>query len=280
MRSVALHSRLERCALSSHRSVRRTVRALGNALVLQRGWWYLARELGGRRVVACYRMRSGSVIHLRHPDIDDWIMWEIYNLQMYRPPAEVSAYFEQVRRLRVLDVGAHVGLFGRYVLDTIAGAEITSIEPSPANLCLLGRTAAHESKRWRVIEAAAATSAGHARLTVPADGRMHFGALSTDGPCSVRTIDVFPLLADSDFAKIDIEGAEWPILADRRFCRDQVPPVLVIEFHPRGAPHPSPKEALVKHLTEAAEYTDVLFVHGTLMQGVAWAWDATRMRSG
>jgi FkbM family methyltransferase len=260
--------------------VRRAARALGNALVLEKSWWYLARELGGRRVVGSYKMRSGSVIHLRHPDVDDWIMWEIFNLQMYRPPPEIIAHFERLHHLRVLDVGAHVGLFGRYVLDTIAGAEITSVEPSPANLRLLGCTASQESKRWRIIDAAAATSAGHARLTVPADGRMHFGMLSADGSCPVRTIDVFPLLADSDFAKIDIEGSEWPILADRRFCRDHLPPVLAIEFHPNGAPSSSPKDALVKYLTEAAEYTDVLLVQGTAMQGVAWAWDATRLQAG
>jgi FkbM family methyltransferase len=223
-------------------------------------------------------LRSGSVIYLRQPDIDDWIVWEIFNLRMYEPPAKVDAYLQRLPRPRILDVGAHVGLFGRYMLDTLPRAEITSVEPSPASFELLRRAAAAEPGRWRAVAAAAATSAGHARLTVPADGRLHFGTLSTAGTCPVATIDVFPLLAASDLAKIDIEGGEWPILTDSRFSPEGVPPVLAIEYHPLGAPQPSPREVLVDCLTKRAGYTSVLPVQGSATQGVVWAWDDARIR--
>jgi FkbM family methyltransferase len=270
---------IERLALSSRRSVRRTARAVGNARLFDGGWRYSARELGRRPVTASYRLRSGSVVYLRHPDIDDWIVWEIFNLRMYEPPPQVTAYLEQLPRARILDVGAHVGLFGRYILDTLCRAEVTSIEPSPASFELLRRTAASEPGRWRTIAAAAATSDGCARLTVPGDGRLHFATLSAAGTCPVTTIDVFPLLAASDLAKIDIEGGEWPILRDSRFSEGRVPPVLAIEYHPRGAPAPSPRAALLDCLIGRAGYTSVLSVQGSVRQGVVWAWDDARIRT-
>ena len=51
----------------------------------------------------------------------------------------------------------------------------------------------------------------------------------------VEVVDVLPEVVAADFLKIDIEGGEWPILADRRF-RDVRARALVMEYHRMGSP--------------------------------------------
>ena len=53
----------------------------------------------------------------------------------------------------------------------------------------------------------------------------------------VKSLDVFPYLAESDFVKMDIEGSEWQLIADRRFA-DVPAAVLVVEWHSEGCPYP------------------------------------------
>ena len=89
-------------------------------------------------------------------------------------------------------------------------------------------------------------------------------------PGSIPAIDIFEHLFGADFVKMDIEGGEWPILADPRLA-DLGPMTWVIEFHRAGAPSLPAHEA-ARSLFEAAGFTvghEELnyWGHGTL-----WAW--------
>ena len=68
----------------------------------------------------------------------------------------------------------------------------------------------------------------------------------------VEAVDVFPLLADCDLIKIDIEGAEWEILQDPRFA-DLRASHVILEYHPRLCPADDP-QALAQHILEASGY--------------------------
>jgi hypothetical protein len=64
-------------------------------------------------------------------------------------------------------------------------------------------------------------------------------------------VDVLPQLADADLVKIDIEGAEWPILADDRF-RELKARLVVLEYHAECSPQPDPAAAAEQALVSAA----------------------------
>ncbi len=70
--------------------------------------------------------------------------------------------------------------------------------------------------------------------------------------------------------KIDIEGAEWGLLADPRFAALQ-PRVLVLEYHEDGCPGPDPAQVA----EEALRGAGLEVVHaGTKPQfgaGIVWA---------
>jgi Methyltransferase FkbM domain len=81
---------------------------------------------------------------------------------------------------------------------------------------------------------------------------------------------VLPLIADADLLKIDIEGSEWPILADSRF-KTLSARAVVLEYHPQGAPGPDPAAAAAGLLRAAAFAVGKPFdVRGHA--GVMWAW--------
>ena len=89
-------------------------------------------------------------------------------------------------------------------------------------------------------------------MTDPALGALHAGISSTfpflkgtsllePQTRQVQRQDVFPFLEASDLVKIDIEGAEWEILADARFHR-LASRALVLEYHPAYTPEPDPHQ--------------------------------------
>ncbi len=60
---------------------------------------------------------------------------------------------------------------------------------------------------------------------------------------------MFHHLRDVDILKMDIEGGEWAILADRRLA-ETPPKVLMLEYHSRLCPDSDPKRAAAARLTE------------------------------
>ena len=87
----------------------------------------------------------------------------------------------------------------------------------------------------------------------------------------VQAIDVFPFLDDVDLLKIDIEGAEWPLLTDPRFQAD-VARAVALEFHPFGCPSPD-AGAFARTLLEDRGYETVASsFHLPPGYGMLWAW--------
>ncbi|MCY7400938.1 MAG: FkbM family methyltransferase, partial [Nocardioides sp.] len=121
-----------------------------------------------------------------------------------------------------------------------------------------------------LIEAAAMTRSGHAVLTSGSDAGRRVGFSEHPVTGSMPAVDIFEHLKGSDFVKMDIEGGEWPILADPTLA-DLSPMTWVIEFHRAGAPSLPAHEA-ARSLFEAAGFqvgyeSLNYWGHGTL-----WAW--------
>lgn len=229
---------------------------------------FAAREALASRAVAAYRLRSSGLwVIVRHGTGDVVTLGEVFHRPDYAPPAPVAAALGAAPR--IVDLGANVGMFGLYALGRWPHARITGYEPDPANAALHERAIERNGlqERWRLLRAAAGTAAGRARF---AAGGVALSHLDAGGQIEVAVCDVLRELAGADLAKIDIEGGEWAILADPRFAAAP-PRALVLEYHPRGCPSPSPAAA-VRELLVAAGLVVMPLWERSDGHGMLWAW--------
>jgi FkbM family methyltransferase len=246
-----------------------------------------SNELFLRRRVRSYRLRgSGWRIFIRHPMSDAWVVHEVLGRSVYRPPAEVRRVIGASPS--IVDLGAHVGAATLLFLEAFPEAAVVAVEPNPQTAALLRRTIEANAlgPRCEVREAAAGVAAGSATI----DGFSLLSHLVRDGveeavdhfpflrryqdPGAARSrvevIDVLPLLERADLVKMDIEGAEWPILQDPRLAQTPLK-AIVLEYHPQGAPEADTTGAVRKALQTAGFTVGEPFDqhHGV---GLVWAW--------
>jgi FkbM family methyltransferase len=256
------------------RPVERLVALLNRSRVVEgaRGR-FLAREVLARGSVASYRVTgAGTPVLLRHGTPDVVTLDEVFLARDYDLPGPVSQALAGLDRgPRVVDLGANAGYFGAFVLGRFPDAELVAVEPDPDNAELLRRAvaASGRAERWRVVEACAATREGTVRFLA---GRHSLSRLAgEDEPgIEVAAVDAFEHLEGADLAKVDIEGAEWPLLADPRLGRGSLR-AIVVEYHPAGCPEPEPGPAARRLLADAGfEVLD-----GSQRgdgYGVVWGW--------
>ena len=223
-----------------------------------------------RATVDEYRLRgTKAAVYLRRRTRDVDILAEIFTEGSYEPPTHVEALLRGP--LRILDLGANVGLFGLYALQRWPGSALVSFEPDPENYALLERTAASHP-RWRIHESAVSNDTEPIRFASGqyAEGRAAVAELSA---ITVPCADVFTFTGSQrfDLVKMDIEGGEWPILTDARLAQLPVR-VLVMEWHEHRCPHPSPR-VYACDLLAAAGFVHQRHEPGRFASnGLLWAW--------
>jgi FkbM family methyltransferase len=223
---------------------------------------YLLREVRRRPSAARYTLtESGLTVVLRHHTDDTAILGEIFTDGYYELPAGVTS---QLRALgasaKLVDLGAHIGLFGLWMAGRLPQARLTAFEPDPANLAQLRQVMALNdvAARWSLIDACAgnydgatgfaAVGASTSAMAAPGDG---------DANVRARVVDVFAHLGDADVVKIDIEGGEWAILLDPRWT--EVPArVVLMEYHPRLCPRDDARGLAIETLERAGFDVDVV----------------------
>ncbi len=223
-----------------------------------------------RATVDEYRLRgTDAAVYLRGRTRDVDILAEIFSAGSYEPPAQVEALLRGP--LRILDLGANIGLFALYALQRWLGSTLESFEPDPENFALLERTAARH-RRWRIHEAAVSNHAEPIRFAAGqyAEGR---AAVHEDDTITVPCADLFAFVGSQrvDLLKMDIEGGEWPILTDTRLA--YLPArVVVMEWHEHRCPHASPR-AYAADLLAAAGFVHQCHEPGRFASnGLLWAW--------
>jgi len=234
-------------------------------------WTKLMR---GSRNAFTYRLRAdGRKIVIRHGTVDVAVIWEIFDERTYAIPVAPRHALEGLGRpIRLVDLGANIGLGARFLDGDLRVAEVIAYEPVTANLAILERNRAADpsGRRWHIIDAAAFTRDAEVAFATRSatDGR-----ISDDGGAQTVRVparDVFRDLARADLLKMDIEGGEWAILQDPRFGETPLQAV-VMEFHTWGCPEPDP-EGCARRLFQGAGFTVGPVTHAGPGVGMLWAW--------
>ena len=252
----------------------RVASVLIQASTVRGSFRFIWRELSASGRLAHYRLRrSGRIALIRHNTADPIVLEEIFYTGHYELPDEVARILNALRRPPVLlDLGANIGLFGVWALERFPGARITAFEPDPKNVAVARRCieANGVGDQVRLIEAAATDRDGRVAFLA---GQFSRSRIEPDvGGLEVKAVDVFPYFEGVDFAKVDIEGGEWAILADPRFRELRVP-TLALEYHPDQAPGPDPRSSALEAVRSAGYEAEVVQEFGP-GQGMLWAWRA------
>jgi FkbM family methyltransferase len=237
---------------------------------------FTLRQLHSTGSAHVYRVReSGLRVLLAHGTPDVLTLDQAFSQHVYEPPEAVRAALRALGRpLRAIDLGANIGLWGLWLHGRFAVAHVTALEPDPENVAKHRRQIALNDLdgSWELVQAAATCADGPVPFTV---GRTTTGRIGGDGDAgtaAVAGLDVFALLGDVDLLKVDIEGAEWPILSDPRLAGMRVP-VVMFEYHPHDAPSANPGED-ARLALEAVGYKTQP-VHGAADgTGIVWGWRA------
>jgi FkbM family methyltransferase len=200
------------------------------------GLKYLTWQVLGRPYALWLRSRSGPEFQLRprgesNRNNDVGVAYEIFVHRYYVPPIWIPP--ERVRL--ITDLGANVGLSCLYFLATYWAARVIAFEPHPDHAAQFHLNVARNRFTDRVTLHEAAAGTANARAWISDEGSSSQLSVNEGEGYQIDVVDVFPLLAGRrvDILKMDIEGSEYELLEDPRFCDLDVR-ALVMEWHPRA----------------------------------------------
>lgn len=239
-------------ALLDWQPVRHAASARRLGALVRESAQYAAADLLGLVGVRRYHLRRGGrPVLLRHGTADVWTFVEVFARRLYEPPPAVADALKRAEAPLVIDLGANIGMFGLDLLTRCPHARVVAYEPDAESAAihrrLLRLNAAND--RWRLVEACAGTHAGTVAFLRGQQTESRIVSSRVPGSVDVPIADVMPLFADAELVKIDIEGGEWPLLADPRFGAARS---VVLEYHPHGCPSDDP----------ARSARDILRSHG------------------
>ncbi len=160
----------------------------------------------------------------------DWQHWEPDTIPAFARFAKTSA--------RVLDVGAHTGVYTLYTCALNPEAEVFSFEPLPQPYSRLVENCelnAFES-RCKTFQAAASDGAGHARFHIAEDATMS-RIVDSGGELDVPVVrldEVVPLDGKTNLVKMDVEGHEYRALLGMQGIMNDSHPAILFECNPGG----------------------------------------------
>jgi FkbM family methyltransferase len=185
------------------------------------------------------RIAFGENVALMPDDAVVGLCRELILQRIYMPAGH------SVPRGLVIDAGAHVGVYSLMVAGS--AERVIALEPDPVNYRVLElNLALNETRTRTAVNAALWTHGGEVQFhRAPyTEG----GAVGNDGGVTVAAVTLDDLVAGNpsvDVLKLDVEGAEFDVLAAAR-CLDQIETIMAeLHFH-----DPAMKERLVDVLTE------------------------------
>jgi FkbM family methyltransferase len=235
---------------------------------------FTARELRSAESAHVYRIRANGLhAQITHGTPDVLTLDQAFYQHVYEPPSVINSRLElSGRPLSAVDLGANIGMWGIWLHGRFAVERLVALEPDPENAAKHRRQIELNrlADSWELVQAAATCADGPVVFTVGRATTGRIGELGEPGTVEVAGRDGFALLDGIDLLKIDIEGAEWPMLTDPRLAEMEVP-VVMLEYHPRGAPSANPGQDAQAALAGAGFQT--LPMHGAPDgTGIVWGW--------
>jgi|SRR5580693_678007 FkbM family methyltransferase len=262
--------------LLGHPRIEPHVAAVLRGRVVRESARFALRELSGRRSRHVYRLReSGLRVLIAHGTPDAQALDQAFYQRAHEPSPGALAALQSIERpLRALDLGANVGLWGLWLHGRFPVEHLVGLEPDPENVERHTRQIEINGlqRNWEVLEAAAVTADGPVSFTVGLATNGHVTDRAAAGTVSVCGRDMFALLDGLDLLKIDIEGGEWPILADPRMAELSVP-VVMLEYHADGTTSADPARDARRALERAGYATETTIQTGDGF-GVLWGCKA------
>jgi FkbM family methyltransferase len=227
---------------------------------------YTYRELVNPTTADYTLGTGGTRFSVRHRSGDIDIFRKFYAYRYYEWPAAVTAKMRALGRpLKLVDLGANIGFFQVHARSQMPIGEVTCFEPDPANSGVLEHVRDINGAGWRIIRACASNAESTVRFRT---GGHNFSRIEGDGDLEVPAHDVFPIVADADLVKMNIEGSEWEILEDPRLAEN--PSVWIVEYHRMRNPDPD-ITSLVRRQFEHAGFETHLAM-SVEDNGLLWAW--------
>lgn len=234
------------------------------------------RFLRGRRsvsgLVTVKAKRTGSTVLLRPRSGDLVIFHQVMGRDCYgMPPVVLRVLGDDAAGLRIADLGGNIGMFTADMLARFPDAHVVALEADPSNAAVFDETITLNGWEDRVDlkKVAAMTTDGQFELAGGEFYRSRVIEADEGSSTSITGVDVLPLLADRDLIKIDIEGSEWPILADPRFAELPMK-ALALEWHEFGCPSADPVAEVESLLAGAGFEFEHEFIDVDC--GTLWAW--------
>ena len=225
----------------------------------------------GRRDGTYTLRRHERLVALRLRTNDLVSVSEVFYRGAYTMPAEIRARLAALQtEIRVVDLGANIGMFTLWIADELPASTITAVEPDVANVSQLTRLIASNELGDRVLVIAKAAAAHEGVILFAGGDFMHSRVIDNGEGYPVETIDAFTVLREADLVKMDIEGAEWPIIHDARFAACAAV-ALTMEWHATSQ-HPHGRAELdARSALDAAGYRLVSSYSEESSCGTLWA---------
>ncbi len=231
---------------------------------------FAAADLLGLGGVRRYHLRQGGrPVLMRHGSVDVWTFDEIFEMRLYEPPSAVSVALERPGSPLVLDIGANIGMFGLDLLTRFPHARVVGYEPDAESAAIHRRLIELNGGdgAWELVEACAGVRDGTVEFLPGQETGSHAVEAPVPGSVTVPMVDVMDRFAEAALVKVDIEGGEWPLLADERFGGARA---VVLEYHPGGCPAGDPATAARSMLEGHGFAVRSLFDHPGGF-GMVWA---------
>ncbi len=166
---------------------------------------------GPRAVTYTLRGRQASAV-VRHGTRDVDRLIAAFGRRVFAVPSQAREQLRALDRINVLDLGAGPGMTALALLDQYPGARVTSVEPDPISAVILRRAIRANPRFTGWSEILAAVGDG-AYLRGPGYGR--FGPKMTEQRRQARTVpvDASTMLRECDVIALNLQGAEWGVLA-------------------------------------------------------------------
>jgi FkbM family methyltransferase len=237
---------------------------------------FTIRELRSADSTHIYRVRESALrVQIEHGTPDVLTLDQAFYQHVYEPPQVIAGILQRLDHpLRAVDLGANIGMWGLWLHGRFRVGHITALEPDPDNAAKHRRQIELNQlgSSWELVQAAATCADGPVVFATGQATTGRIGEPGQTGTVEVVGRDSFSLLDGIDLLKIDIEGAEWPLLADPRLSAIEIP-VVMLEYHPHGAPTSNPEEDARRAL--AGVGFETLPMHGAPDgTGIVWGWRA------